>query len=621
MIKLTSDKCTEYIWFADMCLKKARAHNLTSNEGIQDGRTLVICKYNPREAILIVIPKGDFITHPRSGNLRKFVFTDSEMNNYTLTGITSGGYTKVGNAYQELTAIDAYTLIDNDRGSFVVTINEDELEVEWADAEDNYGNVYWIGDGDTPPVLSWHGPPSLQFPLDKKYSIPGLTVPVSGSNTSFHVWIYQDGVRLCHGPQIDPDDELASLLVGAAVATDSEGVEHLIAICSSTKVGIVYLQVYKSKDTGTTWEMIYEVVNRNCNTPAFISTNGRLFVYDTSQYLIASDLKSVSKVDTVSLSDVYTRTVVGAGGYESDYFYAGKQYLYPTLDATDKLKYATVITNAKFEHTGNGDVQFQTAVVPVYRGNPATQVSISKNSSINKPCTLSGDGYEAVFVATVNGTYCQAVWSGVHCYKDLAAVVKVPDCNASFNVSVTLLPQGITATYTESAATADMVISGPVSSGDMNNPGITGGDYTVANAYGTVEWSISCGTIDQNGHASFTGCSCPDDGTVTITATDSCGRSATLTALAKGGGYWVSNNDRCCLNREDVPEQCRPYMNCDIYNCHDCYMMEGLYLVHYQQHPGWIVWGMSNPREQLCNNCGPEPYTLITRDSYRWECP
>lgn len=533
MIKLTSDKCVDYIWFGDKCLKKARAYNLTANEAIQDGRTLVICKYNPREAIIIVIPSGDFIMHPRSGSLRKFSFYDSGMNSYTLTGVSRGGYTKVDGNYEELSAIDAYTLVDNDRGSFVVTIDDTDLEVDWADVEDNYGNVYWIGEGDTPPVLSWHGPPSIQFPLDKTYTIPGLTSSVSSSNTTFGVWIYQTGVRLCHGPQIDPDDEMLSLVVGASIAYDADGIEYLVAICISNKSNIKYLQIYKSIDTGTTWELIQEFVNRDCGTPAFISSNGRIFVYDKIKYLIAPDIKSVSKSEELSFADVFTRTVVGAGGYGSDYFYSGKQYLYPALDATDSLKYATAITTAKFEHIGNGDTVYHSAVTPVYRGNPATSVSISIDNLASKPCEVSGDGYILTFVAEANGNYCQAVWSGVHCYKDMTAVLKVGDCNSDFSVTVTLQPQGVSATLTRTQVDAGITIVG-------DDAIAVGNLYQANNAIGAVTWSISKGAIhpDTGVITSIEGASC---GEAVVTATDSCTRTGTKSVRCPDG-VWVETD-------------------------------------------------------------------------------
>lgn len=92
---------------------------------------------------------GGFICHPRDR--------------------TNPGGTMPGGV--AITPTFAYPLVDDDRGSRVLTRDSEDWEVS-SDVE-NYGNVDWKGPNEQ--ILTWRGPPSRYFPLDPSIPYPGLT--------------------------------------------------------------------------------------------------------------------------------------------------------------------------------------------------------------------------------------------------------------------------------------------------------------------------------------------------------------------------------------------------------------------------------------------------------------
>lgn len=545
VIRPTSDQATGYVWFGQHCLNLLRQSGRPGTKAFRDGRLLVICKYNHHHADLIVLSRGDFATHPRSGSVAKIPYYDNQMNLYTLTGIDGGGWRQDGETYEELATRWGFPLVNDDNGTFLVTADE-QLEVAWAGkAAENYGNIWWQGQGDNPPVLSWRGPPSVQFSLPGDLRIPGLSqveTTVSGREyyTTFGCYLYQGGAYLCHGPQWFADDELATLVVGACYATTAAGKQWLVAICiTRMAAGSFSLQVWRSCDVGKNWQILNEFpATGRARVPAFIAADGRAFVYDGVRYTIDTDV-SVVTAGTLATQGAIpaaisgSRTVSGPGGYGSDYHYLGKRYCWPAMDADGRLVYATAVEDAVFTTTGDSSGTPATITAPVYRGSPATQVTISViGTGTGGPCTVGGSGVNVILGAAVNGSYCQAVWSGVDCYKGLEAVKRVPDCNGAYSVSVTIQPQGLTATYTQSGALPDIVVSGPA---DM----VLGSQYAAANTIGDVEWSVSKGQIDPDTGVitSMEGAEC---GTATITVTDRCGRSGSLFVRCPEG-QWITD--------------------------------------------------------------------------------
>ncbi len=518
-IRPTSEAAVAYAWFGRDCLDQARRSGHGGAKALRDGRLLVICKYTLHHATLIVIPQGDFAMHPRSGPLRAYSVTDDT----TIPGVNGGGYTRSGEMVAELAARLPYPLVDDDHGTFIVSIDGEDLEVAWADqGDENYGNLWWQGLGDDPPVLSWRGPPSVQFGLPTTASISGLTRrDPAGAHTPFDCHIYVDGSRI-HGPQPLPDSELATLVAGACYATDEANRQWLVAVCVTNRDSRYFLQVWRSVDKGVTWEMLAEFLSVRASSPAFISRNGRVFVYAGDRYEIDATVSSVHRGASMPTAQSGARTITGAGGYGSIYeFSGGVGYCWPGLGTDDKLVYSTYTESASFTGTGNGDVQNEVVKVPVYRGNPATEVII-------RPGYFNG----FVFDAEPNGAYCSIQWSGVDKYKGTKAWKSAPKgCNTSFSVSATVLPQGVTGTYIHTPEQEDMTVSGPA------NPYV-GAQYTTSHAISPVTWSISSGAIDQTGKIMALACADP-----TIAATDFCGRSASLTTDLLTSPMSVSGTD------------------------------------------------------------------------------
>lgn len=514
-IRPTSKAAEAYVWFGQDCLRRAQRTGHGGAKAIRDGRWLVICKYTLNHATLITLSQGDFSLHPRSGSLRAYPVADDT----TIPGVNGGGWAQSGEGFSELAARSPYPLVDNDHGTFVISIDGEDLEVEWADsASENYGNIWWSGTGDEPSVLSWRGPPSIQFPIGAEYTIPGLTMEVPSGNSVFGCFIYSDGARLCHGPSWYPDEPERTLIVGACYATDEARKRWLVAMTVTHKGSAHVLQVWRSEDTGKTWQLLNEFPSLRAAVTAFISQDGRRFVYGGQLYQIDPTVSSVAAGAKIPTSVTGTRTIHGAGGYGSEYSYAAKKHVWPALDAAGNFVFSTITESAVFEATGNGATRNNIVSIPVYVGNPATSVSIIA-------------GYDAgtfTFHAAANGNYCDIEWTGVDGYSgDQAWKTPYNGCsNSGFSVSVTLSPNGVTDSYTfEGPATPAMTISGPES-------GVTTAQYSATNAIGDVTWTNSSGTITDSGVATFTGC-----GTAVITATDACGRTATK-EVRLTSGYW-----------------------------------------------------------------------------------
>lgn len=512
-IRPTSKAAEAYIWFGQDCLRRAQRTGHGGAKAIRDGRRLVICKYTLHHADLIVVQQGDFTMHPRSGPLRAYSVADD----ITIPGVNGGGFVQSGPHFAEMSSRQPYPLVDNDHGTFVISINGEELEVEWAEAGDeNYGNLWWVGKSGE--VLSWKGPPSVQFPIGAEYTIPGLTMEVPGGNSVFGCFIYSDGARLCHGPAWYPDEPERTLIVGACYATDEARKRWLVAMTVTHKGSAHVLQVWRSEDTGKTWQLLNELPSLRAAVTAFISQDGRRFVYGGQLYQIDDAVSSVVAGAKIPVSLTGARTIQGTGGYGSTYKYEGVRHIWPSLSKeTDGLVHTTIKEEAAFGGTGSGGTSTSTMQIPVYRGDPATEVSI----------TAGFENNQFTFTAIVNGSYCSAVWSKVDQSKGLQAWRDTEDgCNDVFTVAVTINPQGISATYMhDTAALGAMVISGPTDR-------VASGQYTVANAVGAVTWANSKGTISSSGAAIFSGC-----GTATITATDTCGRTAAI-SVSLPTGVW-----------------------------------------------------------------------------------
>ena len=279
-----------------------------------------------------------------------------------------------------------------------------------------------------------------------------------------------------------------------------------MAVCVTARGSKYFLQVWRSKGSGEDWELVADFPSVRASSPAFISSDGRSFVYAGTCYEIAAGVSSVRSGASIPTVQDGTRTVTGTGGYGSSYEFAeGAGHCWPSISSNGELVFSTYTESASFTGTGNGDTQNQVVQVPVYRGNPATEVVV-------RPGYYNG----FVFDAEPNGGYCSVQWSGVDRYKGLRAWKAAPKgCNTDFSVSVTLLPQGVVGSYTHNSEQSDMTISGPTTA-------YVGAQYSTSHAIAPVTWSISSGAIDDTGKITELGCS------PTITAVDFCGRTASL---------------------------------------------------------------------------------------------
>jgi hypothetical protein len=521
-IQPTSEKAAEYAWFGRHCL----GLQSTGQQALQDGLYIIICKYTPDEAILIAVGGGNFLAHPRSGNLRKIPYTSSEQDQQFLTSVFHGGYSERGNEQMtnELDQKWSYPLIDNDQATFV--INSEDLTAEWT-TEENYGNVWWIGaDGTT---LSWRGPANRHFALPRDTHIPGFTQmegTVSGgasltvAYTPFRNKIYQDGSVLVEAPVLTGEDAPLALVVGACFY---KGV--LICMTVSDFEGAFWFQVWKR--LGEAWSEIgvKEQASR-AKEPCYISKTGNLFVFGKSLYTISDDLTNCTKGNTMSAAAPGTRNVSGTGGYGSTYTYSdSEQSLWAGINKLDDLEYSVVSSDAIFSgsSTGSSAGSGTTIKVPVYRGNPATTLLLNQTSI-------------GTFLATANGSYCSIKWTGIDESTGTAAVKDNP-CSGGWTVTATMQPQGIMAQITqENPATTPLTITGPDEWADNIE------DYNVTGGAGNVTMTMPSGC-----------------GSSSITVTDECGGSANKTVrMPEGVWKLISEEWATCSSALD---------NCETYPC------------------------------------------------------
>ena len=582
-IKPTSEKALEYVWFAQRCLDLKS----TGIKAIKDGPTIVICKYDKRDATLIILG-GTFLCHPRSGPLRPITYT-SEVDNSVLLSVYGAGFGQNGGSGDERRI---YPLVDNDQYTF--SIDSELLSSEW-DSDEAYGNMWWIGEDGT--TLSWHSTPNRHFKISSKTRIEGFSLAEGMNSTSFGFYIYQDGVKLCHGPQPIADDENGTLVIGACYFKGT-----LIAIVVTTIQGVgVSLQVWKSSDTGVKWTQIGgDLPCGKAYTPAFINTAGNIFAYEGNAYKISDSLDAVTKIESIPVTTIGTKVVDGRGGYGSNYSYTGSTInLWPEIDASDKLIYSAVKSSAKFTYSASStSTNAPTTVTkPIYRGNPATSVSVNT--------TESGEGIGLHFIATITGgeSYCKATWSGVDSSSGLTATADLAPCGGD-TVTITLEPQGVVGSYTMPDPAGVITVTG-------DEQAVFNSGYTATNAVGTVTWSVSSGTIDSNGTITVVGC-----GTATVTATDSCGRTGTKT-IYYAAGYWIYTNPTCTSTACGGGATCVGFWKSD---CSSYYLSLGNWIAdHTYMGPVYYNTGDTGCLSAPCDNSiGERKANMYTKI---WVCP
>ncbi len=513
-IEPTSELAGTYVWFAQYCLNEIGGYGV---KALSDGQVTVICKFTPDKATLIATKAGNFLCHPRSGKLNALPYFDNQLTEFFLTGVAGGGWrasnVEIENRY-------VYPLQDDDHGTFIIKVQDKSVSASRTNAE-NYGNNWWWDGKKDGAILSWHGAPNITFPVDHIFNIPGLSqietiIGETPYYTCFDKYVYRGGSVIATAPE-------GSLVAGAFYKDAA-----LYSVCVIRREIGIWLQLQKQKGKG--WLQIGPDVQVSAlSIAAFPRRDGSAFVYQTTVY--NTDKMEVLQVIQPLVSG--TRTVKGRGGYDEGYYqYEASQNLWAGMQENTVVT-SRVTTQAKFDYkNANGSATTQKNV-PIYRGEPASTVSVVLDSG--PACVLPGTLVNFKIVA--NGVYCSVEWSGVDCVSGGSASKIVETCNSDFSVTATLQPQGISGTYSRTTVLLDLTLSGPQDSGDINNPGLTGVEtYTATNAVGNVIWSGSNCTVDQSGHADFSG-RC---GTATITVTDDCGRTASLD-VAVGAGMWMQD--------------------------------------------------------------------------------
>lgn len=534
-IEFTSQECEDYVWFAKQCLHYARMTKKSSVSAISNGDVVVICKYTPVKAILIV-DSVNFYCHPKSAdNLTSVKYYDTDFNEYSLITIDQGGWLKqTDGTWYPIDARLAYSLVDEDAGTFGLRSNETEPSAKYSGTKtQNYGNLYWYNSELNFGVLSWKGPPSIQFPLDPTYSIPGLTQNDGNSNTVYGANIYKSGSVLCQSPA--GIDSTANLIVGACYVAGK-----LVAIIHARLASGYQLQVHTSADSGKSWAQIFaKSITGAATTPAFIAPGGKAFVYRNTQYLISDAVDGVGETGSISDAATGTRTISGGqGGYNSNYQYSGTRPCFVSMDSAGNMVQSAITVDAKFEESGDSSNPSKMVNVPLYTGHPATEVTIVFDRDVVQATCEPNAGYNAGFLASVNGAYCSATWSGVTCFKGLQAVKKLDTCNqGGYTVTCTVQPQGVSGSLTMPTINpSTLYIAGPIDAG-------VGAHYSVVGTMrGSVTWSISAGSINQAGNIESVDC-----GSATVTATDQCGNSASK-SVRFPTGKWVTTLKRVSLN-------------------------------------------------------------------------
>jgi len=533
MIQPTSEKAAEYLWFGKKCLEHARATGSSGTRAFVDGIYTIICKYTPHKAILIDIGGGKFLSHPRSGSLKLLPYFDNEMNQYYLAAINGGGYGKNKDGWYELANRTPYPLQDNDRGTFLIDGDDKSgCEVEWAGSDsENYGNIWWIGQGENPPVVSWRGPPNILLTPSATLSIPGLTALETNfgdkpAYTCFGVDVYQSGSVLATCPSIAPpllggSVQVPNLVAGAAIAYNGQLLCAVVSNYGDYSAGFkLTVAIYN----GSAWRLLSGQFDcGKLRTPAFFSSDAKTLILDNKKYQISDDLQNVTCTGSADMTASGTRTIVGTGGYSSEYHYNGNAKLWPGMTSSGGIGVTTLTATAAFTGSGSSGQTTTKKRVPVYTGNPATDVIVYPDGSKGPGKCQDGNDYLEGFTAEANGAYCSMQWSGVQCFEGNRATRKIGTCNDSFSITVTLQPQGITGTYSRAVRVEEVALIGPLQP-------YVGAGYILQNAQGYVTWTISGGTMSAGGTiTSLTDDMCMQR---VVTGTDACGASASLTLIS-----------------------------------------------------------------------------------------
>ena len=257
-----------------------------------DGVTITVTAADWGNTIRIDISAArGFLFHPRSGAViqKDFIrvdYVDGYLVNIpeTHTLVDGTGTDFAGKAIAG--AATPSPLVDDDHGSRMIYQDENGAWQYEAQPEENYGNIDWIGpntagagDPSAAVVLTWKGPPSRHFPLDKYLSVPGLTTLDEETGEDGHA------VYTVFGPNIYSGGEIYA--TAPALGTTKTKVmgaalfgNILVAVLGITYRGVnppyggaavFYFELWMLKES---WSRLAHRVGERPSSPFFFNQSG-----------------------------------------------------------------------------------------------------------------------------------------------------------------------------------------------------------------------------------------------------------------------------------------------------------------------------------------------------------
>ena len=147
-----------------------------------DGVTCIVdVKGSSAKIIIVREYASGIILHPRSGVIKTLKYqeylNDPLLGPYAVEKTTRGVAGGWRDGKTVLTTEYAFPLIDEDNASFALTKEPDaDIEGEFLLDASNYGNLYWTnGNPENLVTLSWKGTPTRHFRLPSNINLPGLS--------------------------------------------------------------------------------------------------------------------------------------------------------------------------------------------------------------------------------------------------------------------------------------------------------------------------------------------------------------------------------------------------------------------------------------------------------------
>jgi hypothetical protein len=221
-------------------------------------------------------------------------------------------------------------------------------------------------------------------------------------------------------------------------------------------------------------------------------------------------------------------------------------------------------------------------------GGTYKEVSVLRETSGNV-------NYYSAFSMSFEATYSGDDYSE---YKGLIPVSSPIGLTFSASSALQSTP-GVSKTYTGEfpilTQIAPLILGGP--DAWTGNPG----NFWVSGGEGPYSWTYPSNSCSPN--------------VGSISVRDCHGSSVTRPLRLSGNGYWLYNEDLCCVEAADVPadivDRLECYVNCNVICIETSYTTKRCYN---------LIIGWAGGWEGLCNSCGPLNANIQTSSS-SWACP